>query len=201
MAWYMSIQATIFFFFFGGGLLWQNFKVGKRRTCEAPAGKEAYVMVWWVSRERRPCEAPEGKKDPAELVSGGHFVQPGGTILAVLVKRHKWNISVKLFRNRATGRGGDVLLRFYSTFSSSNHFVQQSRTILAMGRKRNISVKLFWNPLATAMSFKGFSILSSGDHFVQQSRTILAILVKGDKIILKSGHWPKRRCRLKLFLF
>ena len=41
-----------------------------------------------------------------------------------------------------------------------------------------------WNyseilPLATEMSFKGFSISSSGDHFVQQSRTILAILVKG----------------------
>ena len=29
--------------------------------------------------------------------SGGHFVQPSGTILAILVKGHKRNISVKLF--------------------------------------------------------------------------------------------------------
>ena len=36
-------------------------------------------------------------------------------------------------------------------------------------------------PLATKISFKGFSIFSSGDHFVQQTRTILAILVKADK--------------------
>ena len=61
-------------------------------------------------------------------------------------------------------------------------------------------------PLVTEMSFKGFSIFSSGDHFVQQSRTILAILVKGNEekhfceIILKSGHWARRRC-LKVFFF
>ena len=29
--------------------------------------------------------------------SGGHFVQPNGTILAILVKGHKRDISVKLF--------------------------------------------------------------------------------------------------------
>ena len=60
------------------------------------------------------------------------------------------------------------------------------------------------------MSFKScffFSILSSSGHFVQRSRTILAILVEGYpkkhfcEIILKSGHWPRRRCHLKLFLF
>ena len=60
--------------------------------------------------------------------------------------------------------------------------------------------------MATEMSFKGFSILNSGDHFVQQCRIIFAVLVKGDKrtfceIILKSGHWPNRRCRLKVFFF
>ena len=36
-------------------------------------------------------------------------------------------------------------------------------------------------PLATEMSFKGFSIFSSGDHFVQQSRTTMAIFVKGTR--------------------
>ena len=88
---------------------------------------------------------------------------------------------------------------FFSIFSSGNHFVQQSRTILAIlakGHKRNFDAKLFWNlaighgdivyyfeilPLAMEMSFKGFSIFSSGNHFVQQIRPILAILVKGDK--------------------
>ena len=51
------------------------------------------------------------------------------------------------------------------------------------------------------MSFKGFSIFSSGGHFVQWSETILAILGSLKEyfhdIILKSGHWSRRRCRLK----
>ena len=56
------------------------------------------------------------------------------------------------------------------------------------------------------MSFKGFSIFGSGGHFVQWSRTILAILVEGHpkkhcEIILKLGHWPRRSCDLKVFLF
>ena len=54
------------------------------------------------------------------------------------------------------------------------------------------------------MSFKGFSIFSSGDHFVQQSRTHFGNFGKGGyekhfcEIILKSGHWTRRRC-LKVF--
>ena len=38
--------------------------------------------------------------------------------------------------------------QFFSIFSSGGHFVQQSRTILAIlvrGHPRNIPVKLFWN--------------------------------------------------------
>ena len=55
------------------------------------------------------------------------------------------------------------------------------------------------------MSFEGFSIFSFGGHFVQRSGTILAILIEGHprhfcEIILKSGHWPRRRCCLKVFL-
>ena len=34
--------------------------------------------------------------------SGGHIVQPSGTIWAILVKEPKWNISVKLFWNLTT---------------------------------------------------------------------------------------------------
>ena len=57
------------------------------------------------------------------------------------------------------------------------------------------------------MSFKGFSVLSSGGHFVQRSETILAILVEGSPkehfcgIFWKSGHWSRRRCHLKVFIF
>ena len=42
-----------------------------------------------------------------------------------------------------------IILCFKSFFISGNHFVQQSGTILAIlakGHKRNIGVKLFWNP-------------------------------------------------------
>ena len=31
------------------------------------------------------------------LSSGGHFVQRSGTILAILIEGHLWNIPVKLF--------------------------------------------------------------------------------------------------------
>ena len=57
------------------------------------------------------------------------------------------------------------------------------------------------------MSFKGFLFLSSGRHFVQPSGAILVILVEGHLVeyfcanILKSGHWPRMRCRLKIFYF
>ena len=56
---------------------------------------------------------------------------------------------MKLFWNWASGLGGDVVLRFFSIFSSGVHFIQQSRTILAIlveGTLRNIPVKLFQNP-------------------------------------------------------
>ena len=55
------------------------------------------------------------------------------------------------------------------------------------------------------MLLKGVSIFSFDGHFVQQSRTILAILVEGHpkthfcKIILKSAHWPWKRCRFRSF--
>ena len=45
-----------------------------------------------------------------------------------------------------------------------------------------------------------FLFLALAAIFYQQSGTIFAILVKGHKrnssvkIILKSGHWPRRRC-------
>ena len=55
------------------------------------------------------------------------------------------------------------------------------------------------------MSFKGFSISSFGGHFVQQN------YLSNDgrwspkeqfcEIIMISGHWPTRRCCLKVFLF
>ena len=40
--------------------------------------------------------------------SGGHFVQPSGTILAYLVECYSRNISVKLFENWSIGQGVHV---------------------------------------------------------------------------------------------
>ena len=40
--------------------------------------------------------------------SGGHFIQPSRTILAILVEGHSRNIPVKLFQNPLTHLGGDV---------------------------------------------------------------------------------------------
>ena len=42
----------------------------------------------------------------------------------------------------------EMLFKGFSIFSSGDHFVQQSRTILVIlvkGDKRNIYVKSFWN--------------------------------------------------------
>ena len=76
-------------------------------------------------------------------------------------------------------------LKGFSIFSFDGHFVQRSRTILAIlveGHPRYISVKLFLNQpigLGEDVVLGVFSIFSSGGHFVQQSRTNLAILIKG----------------------
>ena len=57
------------------------------------------------------------------------------------------------------------------------------------------------------MSFKGFFLIifSSGGHFVQWSEMVLAILVEGHpkniSMKFKSGHWSRRICNLKVFLF
>ena len=57
------------------------------------------------------------------------------------------------------------------------------------------------------MLVKGFLFFSSDAHFIQPSGTILAIFgIWSPKehfceMILKSSHWPKRRCNLKIFSF
>ena len=56
------------------------------------------------------------------------------------------------------------------------------------------------------MSFKGFSIFSSGS-FCSAKRNHLRNFGRGPleehfcANILKSGHWPKTRCCLKIFYF
>ena len=70
-----------------------------------------------------------------------------------LSKRHKWK-KVQIFFSSHLVHLLILSFKgffFSSIFSFGNHFVQQSRTILAIlakGHKRNIDVKLFWN-LAT----------------------------------------------------
>ena len=102
---------------------------------------------------------------------------------------------------------------FFSIFSSANHFVQPSVTILAILVKRDmrkISVNIFlnwatglkdavlrflyfylyfWQPFCSAEQnhFSNFGKGPEGEHFCD--------------IILALGHWPWRRCGLKVFLF
>ena len=127
----------------------------KRLSRKHQQGKKT---IWSTNRERRSCnapageefEAPTGKEDPAELASCQFLTLVAiffslVNYLSILVKRHKRNISVKLFWNRLLAL--EMFFKvFFFFFSSCNHFVQQSRTILAIlvkGHKRNIDVKLF----------------------------------------------------------
>ena len=52
--------------------------------------------------------------------SGGHFVQWGGTILAILVEGHPRDISVKLFLKSVHLSRRRCHLSFFSIFSSSS---------------------------------------------------------------------------------
>ena len=55
------------------------------------------------------------------------------------------------------------------------------------------------------MSFKGFSTFSFGGHFFSAERKHFNKFGRGSpkdhfcEMILKSSHWPRRRCRLFLF--
>ena len=54
------------------------------------------------------------------------------------------------------------------------------------------------------MSLKGFSIFSSGCHFCSAKWNHYSNFGRGpveEHNILKSGHWPRKRCHLKIFLF
>ena len=98
----------------------------------------------------------------------------------------------------------------FSILSSEGHFVQQSRTIftiLVKGHPRKISVKSFWKTghgprrrycpkffLFLALTaicsskqnhFNNFGRGSPKEHFC--------------KIVLKSTHWPRKRCYLNVF--
>ena len=75
-----------------------------------------------------------------------------------------------------------VFLLFF--FSSGGHFVQWSRTILALfvrgsPKKHFCEIILKSVHWSRRCHLEVFSIFRSGSHFVQQSRTILAILVEG----------------------
>ena len=94
----------------------------------------------------------------------------------------------------------------FSIFSCGGHFVEGNGTIFAISvdsHPRNI--KLFENR-ATDMSFKAFAICTSGGQFCSVEWNNFSNLCRGSpkdyfcEIILKSGHWSWRRCRLKVFL-
>ena len=112
---------------------------------------------------------------------------------------------------------GDVVKRFicfelWWPFCSAeqNHFCKRvtqehSCRIISKSinrfRKRCLLSKL----LTDAWQSTPFFYFSSGGHFVQRSQTVLAFFGKValeklfSEIILKSGPWPRRRCRLNWF--
>ena len=81
--------------------------------------------------------------------------------------------------------GGDVILMLFFIFSSGSHFVQRSRTILAIcvaGHSRNVFEKLFKKPsfgLGGEWHLKVFLLLALAGSLFKQSETILAILAEG----------------------
>ena len=121
---------------------------------------------------------------------------------------------------------------FFSIFSSGNHFVQQSRIILAIlakGHKRKIDVKLFWNQSPVVQS-----IVSLTSLLVVKMLTVLVSIISDSQVFLLKifsknisvyaifnyqsfnatltnnivsfeqlgpGHYLRRRCLLKVFLF
>ena len=98
---------------------------------------------------------------------------------------------------------------FFSTFSSGNHFVQRSGTILAIlidGHSRTILVKIYRNRAIglQKMSWKCiFSIFSSGSHFYSAERTNLSNFVRGPRNIsvklFEIGHLSYEDMLFKCF--
>ena len=81
------------------------------------------------------------------LSSGGHFVQWSRTILAILVKGHQRNISVKLILESGHRSRRRCHLKNF-IFLALWPFSSEERTILAFfvdGHPRNIPRKLFRN--------------------------------------------------------
>ena len=79
-----------------------------------------------------------------------------------------------------------MLLKGVSIFRFEDHFYQRSGLILAIlveDRLANISVNFF---IIGAEDFSKFGSGSPKEHFCA--------------IILKSGHWSMRICRLNIFL-
>ena len=78
--------------------------------------------------------------------SGDHFVQPSGTICAILVEGIMRKNPVKLFWIWTSG-SMRCRLKIFIIWSSGSPFVQRSRNICAIlveGIMRNNSKKLFW---------------------------------------------------------
>ena len=65
------------------------------------------------------------------FISGGHFVQRSGTIVAILVEGHLRNIFCEIVLKSGHWSRRRCHLKFFSSLSSVGHFVQQSETILA----------------------------------------------------------------------
>ena len=86
------------------------------------------------------------------------------------------------YTNKMLFKLKQIIHVFFSIFSSGDHFVNRSETVLAIlvqGHLSNIPMKFEWNrPRGIGgVRFKDFAIFSSGGHLVYRSETILASLV------------------------
>ena len=69
-------------------------KTLKLEICAVPAGNGDHEST---SRERRSSEVPAGKEDCEAPAGKGDHIVHFLALVVILVKRHKRNISIKLF--------------------------------------------------------------------------------------------------------
>ena len=132
---------------------------------------------------------------------------------AILVQYLRKNYPIKSGWNPPSGCGGEEA--FFVLFFPI-YFVHRSGIILAIlveGHPRTFLWYYFeiWPLAPEEMRFKVccffFSIFYLWQPFCSAERNHFSNFGKGSpkehfcKIILKSGHWPRRRCHLKVFYF
>ena len=99
----------IFFFFFCSGCHFSVLVEGHSRNIPVKLFQNPLTGLGDDVFKVNCCQMHDNLHPFSIFSSGGNFVKPKGTILAILVKGHKRNISVKLFWNQVKGLRRDVV--------------------------------------------------------------------------------------------